>query len=172
MLIHIRLEDVFVMLCDPSPPSWFWIFLNINIGTIIFLGLLCWLFSQTMSQYYETTSIDFNFSITSHVFLEHFQILSRNGIPTILVTVFTCKCACEDEHMMVTYISLDATIWHWLHYLICNITYISFLSPFIFQMLITMVFLAIYLLPMGFFLLPLVGFLLYVLLIHLGLHFI
>jgi len=44
------------------------------------------------------------------LFLEHFQILSRNGIFIILLTILTCKFACDDEHMMVTHIFFDAAI--------------------------------------------------------------
>jgi hypothetical protein len=67
-LIHIWLEDdIVVILCNRGLSSWFCISFNISIGTIIFLGLMCWLFPQTKSQYCETTSIEFSFSIMSCV---------------------------------------------------------------------------------------------------------
>jgi hypothetical protein len=73
--IHIWLEDVvFVMLCDLSLPSWFCILFDTSIRTIIFLGFLCWLFSQTKSQYCKTISIDFSFSIMSCIVSWTFSI--------------------------------------------------------------------------------------------------
>jgi hypothetical protein len=36
------------------------------------------------------------------LFLEHFQIFTKNGILTILLAIFIYMCACDHGHMMVT----------------------------------------------------------------------
>ncbi len=160
------------MLCDPGPTSWCWILVDVNIKIIIFLdACVDYIHKQRVNTTKQLESILASQQCPM-LFLEHSQILSRNGIHTILLMVVTCKCACDDEHMMVSRISLDAIIWYWLNCLIYNILYPSFLSLFILQMLIMMVFLASFLPPMWSFFLPPLGFLLSVLLIHLGLHYI
>jgi len=120
-----------------------------------------------VNQYYETRSIKFSFFFLTMacVVCGAFQFFAKNGVLIIFLTVLTWMCAYGHEHMMVTHIQLDATIWHWLGYLTHNNIYLCFLHLLLFLMLITMVFLAS-LLP------PPIRLLLFVQPALLGLHYI
>lgn len=83
---------------------YFWCFwrtvklMDTCICTTIFPRFLCWTFPLITSQYYETTSIDFNFlySTTSYVV---FQYFTNNGI---FLTTLISMGTCDHRHMMVT----------------------------------------------------------------------
>jgi hypothetical protein len=76
-----------------------------------------------MSQYYKTRSIDSNFFFLTMacVVCGTFQILAKNGVLIVFLTIFTWMCAYGHEDMMVTCILLDVVISQWHGYLTHNI---------------------------------------------------
>jgi presenilin-like A22 family membrane protease len=65
-----------------------------------------------MNQYCETRSIDSSsfFLTMTCVVCKTFQIIAKNVVLTIFLTVLTWMCVYGHKHMMVTHIFLDVAI--------------------------------------------------------------
>ncbi len=85
----------------------------------------------------------------------------EKGLLTFLLTILIYVCSCGLEHMMVT-LPLNATNRQWFHYMTQKIFHVRFLSFLLLQLPIMMVFLALPLHALLFFL--------FVLLVCHGLH--
>jgi hypothetical protein len=130
-----------VMLSSPSLAclftSFFWGLFSGNkelliIGFFLHLSQLCFFVIFFLDYFHCEWWVNIAKQVLSTftcVVSETFQILIKNGVLIIFLTILNYMCAYDHRHMTVTYIPLhDATIQQWLGCLTHNIFYLCFLN--------------------------------------------